>query len=134
MTKVHFYPFVSRDFQLPRVKSQLLEHSGMNVGHIVAILHGVETDLIGSTVCDASFDSSTSHPDRETVGAMIPASFSTLDPDPWCAAKLRRPDYNCLLQKATLLQILQKCGNRLIDLGTQLAMGRPEIVMSVPRP
>src|SRR5579864_6462424 len=55
----------------PWIEAQLMEHRGVNVGHVVAVLHGIETEFVGGAVDNTLLDSRASHPDGETVRIVI---------------------------------------------------------------
>src|SRR5262245_18729080 len=101
----------------------------MNVGDIVPMLDGMEADLIDRPVDGAASDTDAGQPDAETVGMMI-APIAVLGAGR--PAKLRRPDHQCLLQQAALLEVFQQTGNGLIDAGTVGAVVLLQLAVRVP--
>jgi len=104
--------FASRYFQMAGIETQLLQDRGVDVGDIVPVLYGVETDFIRHSMDDAPFDSTAGHPDGKTVDVVI-ASIGTLRS--WRLAEFAGKQHNGRIQQATLLQVLQQAGDRLVD-------------------
>lgn len=63
LAEINIEPFAAGDFQTASVQAQLLQNRGMNVGDIVAVFDGMETDLIGRSVHHASLDAAPSERD-----------------------------------------------------------------------
>ena len=59
---VDVQPFSTRDLKLVRIETKLFEDGGVDVGHVVPVLNGVETDLISRPVYDSTLNSAASHP------------------------------------------------------------------------
>lgn len=73
----------------------------MYVGHIMAVLNRVETDLVGLPVRDSTLDPATCQPDCEPAGIVI-AAMAELRAGG--ASEHRGPDNERLIQQASLLQ------------------------------
>ncbi len=50
---VDLQPLAAGDLQLARVEAELVQDRGVDVGDVVAVLDGVEADLVGRAVDDA---------------------------------------------------------------------------------
>ena len=72
---IDIQPLPSRHFQLARVQAQLLQNRGVEVGHVVPVLDGVETDLVRGAVGDAALDAAAGQPDAEP-GQVVVAVFA----------------------------------------------------------
>ena len=94
----------------------------MDVGHVVAIDHGVEPEFVGRAVDDPSLETTAGHPDRKAERVVVAATgvLGTRG-----TAKLTRPDHDRLVQQARSFQILQQTGDWPIDLGAELRNGSP---------
>jgi hypothetical protein len=106
-----------------------VQHGGVNVGHVVAMLRCVKADLVGRAVGDAPFDAAAGQPDREAVGVMIPPLRAFF---PGCAAELGTPDDDRFVEQAALFEIFEQRADGLIDLLAQAAMVVLEIGVGVP--
>ena len=100
------------DFQLAGVEAELLQDRGVDVGDVVAVLDGVEADLVGRAVNDAALDAAAGHPDREAVDVMV-AAVGALRAGR--AAELGGEEHDRRVEQAALLQVLQQAGDRLVD-------------------
>ena len=83
----------------------------MDIGDVVAVFDGVETDFVGRAVDDTAFESSASHPDAETVDMMV-ASIGTLRAGR--AAKFRRENHEGVFEKSAPFEILQQRADGLV--------------------
>src|SRR5438105_2168867 len=130
MPEIHVQTFSSGDFEPPRIQAQLMKDSGMNVGDIVPVFHGVKTQFVGSAVGNTTLDAASRHPDRESVRMMVPsiASLGACSPP-----KLRAPDNQCLVQKPALFQVAQQRSNRLVHLYAQVIVTLLQRTMRVPK-
>ncbi len=121
--------FASRNLEAAGIEAEKLEDRGVDVGNIMTILDGVETQLVGGTVDDAPLDSATGQPHGEAVVMMV----ATVGPlRTRCAAELGRPDDDRVLQQPAPFEIDQQPGHRPVDLRTQRRMIRAEAGMGVP--
>ena len=77
------------------------------------IFSNVISNLIGLSVRDASLDSSASHPHGESRGIMV-ASRALRVLGCGLAAELPAPDYECLVQESSLLEVFQESCDRLV--------------------
>src|SRR3954451_11143942 len=69
----HLHAFATWYFQAPRIEAKLVQDGGMDVGHVVAILHRRKAELIGRTMDDSAFNAAAGHPYRKTKRMMIAA-------------------------------------------------------------
>ena len=65
--------FASRDLEAAGIEAEELEDRGVDVGNIMTILDGVETQLVGGTVDDAPLDSAAGQPHGEAVVMVVAA-------------------------------------------------------------
>ena len=100
----HLQPLAAGNFQSPRIEPQLVQHRGVDVGHVVAVFDGEEAELIGRPVHDAALDSAAGHPHGEAKRMMV-AAVRALGPGR--AAELGGPHDERFVQQAALLQVLE---------------------------
>ena len=104
LAEVDLQPLAAGDLQPARVEAELVQDRGVDVGDVVAVLDGVEAELVGRAVDDAALDAAAGQPDREAVGVVV-AAVAALRPGR--AAELGRPDDQRLVEQAALLQVLR---------------------------
>src|SRR5437773_590396 len=63
----------ARDLQAAGIEAELVHHRGVDVRDVVAVLDGVEADLVGGTVDYAGLDAAAGQPGTETLRMMIAA-------------------------------------------------------------
>jgi hypothetical protein len=56
-----------------RVEAQLVQDRGMDVGHIVTLLDGVKTNLVGGAVDDTAADAAARQPGTEALRMVVAA-------------------------------------------------------------
>src|SRR5262249_13174065 len=56
-------PLAPGDLQPSRVQPEQVQDGGVDVGHVVPVLHRVEADLVGPAVDHAALDAAARHPD-----------------------------------------------------------------------
>ena len=61
-------PFAAGNGEPARVEAELVQDRGVDVGDVVAVLDGVEAELVGRAVDDAALDAAAGQPDGEAVG------------------------------------------------------------------
>ena len=66
-------PLSARDLEPVRIEPEQVQHRRVDVGDVVPVLDGVETQLVGRAVHDASLDAAAGHPDREAVVVVVAA-------------------------------------------------------------
>lgn len=54
LTEINFEPLVAGNFQTPRIEAKQLHDGGMDIGDIMWMFVGVETNLVRRAVRDAS--------------------------------------------------------------------------------
>ena len=75
---VHVEAFAAGDFQAARVEAELMQHRGVDVGDVMAILDGVKAQFVGDTVLHAALDATAGEPGAEALWMMIaPGAFRT---------------------------------------------------------
>src|SRR5258706_8931141 len=129
LSEIYVQTFAARHFKLPRVQPELVKHCGMYIGHIVPILDGMEANLIGRSIHDATLDAATSQPYRETKGMMVAAVGALRARRP---AKLGGEDHDGVVEQATLLQIPNETGDWFIYLLAQLGVSLLEVAVRIP--
>ena len=70
-------PFSSGQGHMARIDPKLMQQSRMDIGHIMAILDSMKSDLIGSTMRDTAANTTSGHPNAESIGMVI-ATISML--------------------------------------------------------
>ena len=73
LAEVDLQPLAAGDFQPARVEAELVQDRGVDVGDVVAVLDGVEAELVGRAVDDAALDAAAGQPDGEAVGVVVAA-------------------------------------------------------------
>ena len=108
--KIDFQPLLAGHFEPARIESQLVQHGGVDVGDVVPVFHGMETQFIGRAMYYAALDAAAGHPGSEPERMVIPPSLQTgvIGPnlDTGRSSKFGGPDDNGVLQHAPLLQDL----------------------------
>jgi hypothetical protein len=61
------------DLQAAGVEPQLVQDRGVDVGDVVAVLDGVEAELVGGAVGDAALDPAAGQPDSEAERVVVAA-------------------------------------------------------------
>ena len=101
----------------------------MDVGDVMAILHGVEPERIRRPVGDAARDAAAGQPGTEAVRMMISAARSFTMRRP---AQLRRPDDQRFIEHAALLEVLEQAGDRQVDLAHLAQEAGPQTGVVIP--
>src|SRR5688572_25772499 len=68
---VDLQPLAAGHREFPRVESELVEDRGVQVGNVVAVLDGVEADLVGRAVGEPALDAAAGHEYREAERVVI---------------------------------------------------------------
>src|SRR5262245_44562496 len=90
MPMIDVQPLPARHLELARVEAHEVQYRRVEVSDVVALVDGVEADLVGGSVGDSALHAGAREPDREAVRVMI-AAVGTLRAG--CSAELRPPDY-----------------------------------------
>lgn len=96
-------PLEAGDLKLSGVEAELVQDGGVDVGDVVSVLDGVETELVGCAMNDAPLDTAAGHPGGEAEGVVV-AAVAVLRAGG--AAELGRPDNEGVIEQATTLEIL----------------------------
>ena len=91
------------------IEAEKLEDRGVNVGNVMAVLDGVEPELVGGTVDDAALDPSTRQPHGEAV-VMVVATVGSLPAR--SPAELGRPDDDRVVEQPPPFEIDQQSRDR----------------------
>ena len=59
----YIQPLLAGNNEASRIESQLMQHSRMNIRHIVPVLHGIVAKLIGRAMRHSALQSTPRHPD-----------------------------------------------------------------------
>ena len=113
-----------------RVEAELAQHGRVDVGHVVALLDGVEAQLVRRAVGQSSLDAGAGHPAGEAERVMIAAAPSALDTRR--AAELGPPNYDRLREQPALLQILEQSRERPVHAGAQLRVVLLQLRVGIP--
>src|SRR5206468_2937663 len=117
------------DFEPARVQAELVQDGGVDVGDVVAVVGGMEPDLVGGAVGDPALDAAAGHPDREAVRVMVAAVGALAAGG---AAELRRPHHERVVEHAAALKVLEQAGDWLVNLAAEAGVAVLEIAMGVP--
>ena len=118
---VDLEPLAAGNLELVRVETKLVQDGRVDVGDVVPIFDGVETDLVGRTVHDAPLDAPAGEPGAEALWVVIAAVGL-------CArrsAELGPPDDDRLVEQPTLFEVFQQAGDRQVDLRARADCGWP---------
>src|SRR5437899_382161 len=118
------------------VETKEVENRGVEIMDADRILHGLEPEVVGGAMDGPAADATTRHPDGETVVVMIAAERGlavAIELDSRRAAEFPAPDHERVFEHPSLLQVRQQCGDRLVDLGRQLAMILLDLGVMIPR-
>src|SRR5689334_22909933 len=88
----------------------------------------MKTELIGGPMRNAPLHTPAGQPGRETLRMMIAPGLLRA----WTSSEFRSPHDQCVLQHAPLLEIFEKAGDRLVDLGCEVSMIRFNLGMGIP--
>ena len=113
LPEIEFQSLAAGDFHSAVIEAEQVEDGGVNVGHVVAILDGVEAEFVGRAVDDAALNAAAGQSDRKAVRMMI-AAIAPLRAGR--AAELRRDHDERLVEQAALLEVTEQRPDRLIDL------------------
>lgn len=126
---VDFQPLAAGDFETARIEAELLHNSRMNVGDVVPILNGVETEFVRGSVDCSALDSASSHPDGKAEVVMTSTVGTLAAGSP---PEFRAPDHKRFVEKTTLLEILQETRDGLVDLPAILGVICLQVAVSIP--
>src|ERR1041385_2568223 len=70
---IHVQAFAPGNFQTARIEAEAIQHGGVDVGNVVAILAAMKAEFVRHPVRDAAFDSGAGEPRAESVRMMIAA-------------------------------------------------------------
>src|SRR4051812_17482966 len=68
---VDFQSLPAGDLKLMGVEPELMEDGCVDVGHVVAVLDGMEADLVGRAVDDAPLHAAAGQPGGEALGVVV---------------------------------------------------------------
>ena len=109
---INIQPFTPRYFQLPGIQAQLVQNGRMNIGDVMTIFHGMETDFIGRPMRNPPLESRPGHPDRKPEDMMV-AAIGTLGA--WRATEFAGKNHQRLVQQSAAMQVLQESTDRLVN-------------------
>src|SRR5437667_4354583 len=92
LAEVDLQTLVPGNLGLARVEAELAQHGRVDVGDVVAVLDGVEAQLVRRSVRQSSLDAGAGHPAGEAERVMIAAASRALDPRR--TAEFRPPDHD----------------------------------------
>ena|SRR2546425_6669314 len=73
---VEFEAFAAREFEFAGVQAQAAQDCCVDVGHVMTVLDGVETQFVRDTMLDAALDAGAGEPCAKTSRMMIaPSAF-----------------------------------------------------------
>src|SRR5437879_2581192 len=111
------------------IHAELIQKRGMQIVNRHAILHRLESELIGHTVSHPAFNAAARRPNSTSVRFMTAPVAALRHRRP---PELAAPDYDGLVQQTAALQIANQCGGSLIHVGTTLLQTFVDAFMVVP--
>src|SRR6185369_5436535 len=130
LAEVQLQPLAARNLQASRIEPELVEHGRVEIGDVVALLDRVEAELVGRAVGDAALHSAARQPAAEAEGVVVAAVGPLRAGRP---SELRAPDDERLVEHPAALEVLEKAGDRLIDLAAELRVAGLQAPVGVPR-
>ena len=112
------------------IHAQLMQDSSPKVIDGRSIFHSMQTDLISSPIRRPTFDTATRQPHTKAVGIVV-TTIGTFCVR--CPAELASPDNERFIEQATLLEVTDQSGDRLIDLLSHISMATFQLAVLVPR-
>jgi len=128
--EIDFEPLAAGHFEPARIEPQPIEHRGVQVGHVVPMLGGVEAELVGRAMDNTPLNAGARQPHREPVRMMV-AAVGPLRTGR--AAELASPNDERFVEQSALFEVLKQRGDRLIDLLTKRGVARLQPAMRIPR-
>ena len=107
------------------IEAEQMQNGRVEVVNMYLVLHCLKPELVRGSINGPALDPSSCHPHGETVGIMIaPLGFGSgcLKFDCGSASELASPDHERVFEHATLPQILEESGNRLINITGKFSM------------
>ena len=112
------------------VQSQLMEDGGVQIVHVHLAFHGMVAVLVGVAMGEAGLKAAAGKPGREAIRVVVAASALVLRVGR--STKFAAPPHDGVIQQATLLEVLQERGHRLVTrLGMLHMFG--QVRMLIPR-
>ena len=90
------------------VEAHQVQHGGVNVVNVNAILDGTVTKFVGGTMSVSAFNPATCHPDGESMMIVIATGWvaaTNRNLDGRGATKLTAANDQCLVQQSALMEI-----------------------------
>src|SRR5947209_9193704 len=109
-----------------------MQHGRVEVGDIVGVFNGVESDFVGGAMGDAAFDTAAGEEGTEALGVVIAAGFLAGAFGSRGAAELGAENDKRFVEESTALEIGDEAGDGLIHLGRELAVIFLDVLMRVP--
>ena len=110
-------------------ESQQMQDRGMEVADRHLILHRLEPKIVGRAVRDATANTSAGQPDRKSIRTVIAAIRALGERRP---PKFTAPDHQCGIEHATILEIPNQRGDRLVDRPGVVGMPLAESAVLIP--
>src|SRR5438046_1864752 len=100
---IHLEPLATGDLQEVRVEAELVEDGGVDVRHIVAVLDGMEAELVRGAVRHTALDAAAGEPGAEALRVMVSPRALRAGRAP----ELRAPHDQRVLEHPAPLQVLE---------------------------
>ena len=111
------------------IETKKMKNRGVPVVNVYFVGDGLGSMLVGGAIALPALDAATRHPDGVTFIVMI-ASVGGLAVRG--STKFSGPDYESVFQHVTLLQVLEKTGDRFVDSGTAAGESVPQVPVVIP--
>ena len=119
--------------QLVVIESHQVENCGVDVADGDLCFGRPQPKLIGGSDTGSAPNIASSHPHHQCPRVVFPAGRLAESPvDERCATHFRGPYDQCFFQKASLVEIFKKCGDRLIDFATVADHTGLDVAVVVP--
>ena len=125
-----FLQAVPVEKQVAIVQAQQVQNGGVEIVDAHAILHGLESDVVGGAVDGAALGAAAGHPDAEAAGTVVAAGLALTLGDRQ-APEFPAPDDQRGIQESALLQILDERGHGLVGLAAGVLQARLQVAVGV---
>ena len=112
------------------VEPKKVQDGGVQVMNACRFFDRLEAEIIGGAVSGAAADAAAGEPDGEAIMIVIATGAALGDRR---STKFAAPNHECVFQHASLLEIREQGGDRLVDLGGVLPEVRLDVGVMIPR-
>src|SRR5207247_1403514 len=125
---VEFEAFAAWEFEFAGVQAQATQDCCVDIGHVMTVLDGVETQFVRHAMLDAPSNAGAGEPRAKGLRMMIaPGAFG-----PGRTTEFGPENHQGLLEHAALFEILEQTGDGPVHLRREFAVVRFDFRMRVP--